>query len=197
MKKRIALTALLMLLVAAIAPLAIHALATPGDQTDPLVTRSYVNLRIAELGAEISMLQHQLATMPVGGGTAPGTVNQDQLFAEIMLYFENMYGEMLRRAAANVQGPGGATALWTVLQAQPGQRIVFDAGADFIVRTGAATVVAPVVDVGIPDVTAGRDVTNGQAVGLNHLMLVPQTDGRGVLFSQPSWIMIRGGHVVQ
>ncbi|MCL1882496.1 MAG: hypothetical protein FWF81_01910 [Defluviitaleaceae bacterium] len=188
--------------------------AQPGDADDPLVTRRYVDERIAQLSEEVATLRGILAGIAPGAvpgtspattptpGTAPNLSNipqseRDILFADMMLYFETMYGERLAQALEQIPGPGGPEfmpqrAYFTVLNPQAGQTITFDGGTEFILRGGAATAMAGVN--GIPNVTSGTDIQNGENIGLNHLHMVPATDGRGVLFSRESWIMIRGGH---
>ncbi|MCL2217637.1 MAG: hypothetical protein FWB91_11550 [Defluviitaleaceae bacterium] len=190
------ITVVAVLLVSAAAYLYMPIMAQPGDANDPLVTRRYVDDRISQLEDEIAVLRHLLTGIPPGG-TLPGTggatpgaglgaADMDALFAEVMLYFELMYGEMLRAAA-------GVTP-FDALHVPAGTTMVFERGAEFILRTGQGRVVAG--PNGIVDATAGRDVGNGEELSRNHLMMVPATDGRGVTFTTDVWIMIRGGYQI-
>ena len=96
--------------------------------------------------------------------------------------------------------PGGAPAVggqvvpFTPLFVPGGSTLIAEAGVEFILRSGSANVIAG--PNGLVDVTAGRDVGNGQAVSRNHLMLVPATDGRGLSFVSDAWLMIKGGFTV-
>jgi len=177
--------------------------AQPGDANDPLVTRRYVDDQITELRNEIATLRHMITGMTAGGQQpggqwpgeqAPGAgftqADRDAIFMEVMLYFETMYGDMLRNAATNAAG----IVPFDVLNVPAGTRITFDAGVEFILRSGNATVVAGVN--GIPDITAGLDIGNGQRISTNHLLMVPVSDGRGAMFTTDSWIMIRGSYRV-
>lgn len=70
------------------------------------------------------------------------------------------------------------------------------AGAMVVVRRGSATVKDPTTN-GIPDLTAGTDLFDGQAVPLNHLLLIPRSDGRGIVARGPVWVMYRGEVVIR
>ena len=178
--------------------------AQPGDAEDPLVTRRYVDSRIAVLEAQIDMLTHLLMDAILGGGLQPGTqlpvlppvgggftpADRDALFADIIFHFELMYGEMLRTAVANVAPP--QVVPFEVYFAPEGSTIIFEAGVEFILRSGEATVVAG--PNGLANLTAGHDVQNGQTIYRNHLLLTPVTDGRGVHFTTGAWFMIRGNY---
>lgn len=191
----------------------------PGGADDPLVTRRFVEERIAQVTDEIAVLRNIVATLspgavaqnvpPAQGTTAGFTqTDRDALFAEIMLYFELVYGERLNQALANVPAPGGSpdnvspppsatpqTVAFEVLHMQAGQTITFESGTEFILRGGSAVALTGPYN-GIPDVTAGADVMNGQAIGSNHLMIIPVTDGRGMIFQTESWVMVRGGYTI-
>jgi hypothetical protein len=182
--------------------------AQPGDTADPLVTRRFVEESIAQLSEEIAVLRGIIAAISpsslpnVTPQTAPNIPlsERDAFFAEIMEYFEAVYGARLDMALQLVPGPGdepreGQVVVFTVLNPQAGQIITFHAGTEFILRGGRATAVTGPYN-GIPDVTAGADVMNGEEIGLNHLMMIPFTDGRGVHFHAESWIMVRGGYTI-
>jgi len=83
---------------------------------------------------------------------------------------------------------------FTPLFVPRGSTLFAEAGAEIILRSGNAIVVAG--PNGLVDVTAGRDIGNGQAASRNHLLLVPATDGRGLQFTSDAWLMIKGGFVI-
>jgi len=154
--------------------------AQPGSASDPLVTQRYVDELIAGLQAQINALQSQINAgggtgQPSGGGITPG--ERTAIVNEILLTM----GESQVIPFTPVFVPSGST-------------LIANAGVEFILRSGSATVIAG--PNGLVDVTAGRDIANGQAVSRNHLMLVPATDGRGLNFISDSWIMIKGGFVI-
>jgi hypothetical protein len=213
----IALAAILITVVAYSATTAEAA----SETADPLVTRRFVEGLLAPITDELATLRNAIATIspnalptatPIPGATplplpittpTPGTTtisesDMDELFALVMYYFETMYGERLDAALANIPGPAGEphppqTAAFTVLNPQAGQILTFDAGTEFILRGGSAVALTGIYN-GIPDVTAGTDVMNGERIGLNHLMIMPVADGRGIVFQSESWLMVRGGY---
>jgi len=154
------------------------AYAQPGTANDPLVTQRYVNERIAELQAQITALQNQQ-----GGGTnIPGTATLSQAERDALI------SEITQAVTA------GQVVPFTPLFVPRGSTLIADAGAEFILRSGTATVIAG--PNGLVDVTAGRDIGNGLPISRNHLILVPATDGRGLLFATDAWLMIKGGYVI-
>ncbi len=80
---------------------------------------------------------------------------------------------------------------WKVVELSPGQQLIGAAGAELIVRTGQAAAVDPVGN-GIPDVTAGTNIAPGRNVPLNHHLIIPRTDGRGISAGTKSVVMYRG-----
>jgi hypothetical protein len=81
---------------------------------------------------------------------------------------------------------------WEIANLEAGQVFVGQAGTEFILRSGRATVVDPTGS-GIPDLTNGTNLTNGSSVPANRLCLVPRSDGRGLKASSAVIIMHRGG----
>lgn len=87
-----------------------------------------------------------------------------------------------------------------VVEMKPGQEMILESGSEFIIRSGKAVVIST-QDGGLPDLTAGKDLANGQLIPHNHLILVPRDDGRGfkiVPEQVPStgWILVRGSYTV-
>lgn len=80
---------------------------------------------------------------------------------------------------------------WQVADLAPGQQLIGAAGTEFIVRAGQTVVVDPVGS-GIPDVTAGLNVTAGQFPVLDHLFIIPRTDGRGISARTKAIVMYKG-----
>ena len=182
--------------------------AQPGDATDPLVTRRYVDARIGELSAQVSRLEAMLE----GGGTAgfqpapgsqpaPGTglpggapppaegglpsFSAEQIAMDVLAMVESRLAGILAQPQV---------VPFDIYSVPAGQRLYFEAGAEFILRTGTA--VAITGEVGFVDITAGRDVLGGETISHNHLHLVPADDGRGLRFDTGGWIMIKGGYRV-
>ncbi len=79
-----------------------------------------------------------------------------------------------------------------------GSQLVFGASTEFIVRRGTAVLVDPDQN-NLPDLTSGIDIVAGEEIPLNHHMLCPRRDGRGLIVAADSaefWIMIKGEYIV-
>lgn len=166
--------------------------AQPGDAHDPLVTRRYVDNRINELTAQIARLEEMIS----GGHTAPQAPAGAPQQAPTAPQAPAVPPDGTQRPPAghdefirNLE-----VATFTTYSVPRGRRIYFEAGAMFILRTGNVTAVTG--PSGFADVTAGRDVTNGETISHNHLLVVPVADGRGLQFNTNGLIMILGGYEV-
>ena len=163
--------------------------AQPGDANDPLVTRRYVDNRINELAAQIARLEAMItgqqvvpqapAVTPPGGNVPPA---------------DNQPPETLQPDDDDEFLESAGVISFSAYYVPQGRRLYFDAGAWFILRTGDVRAVTGVN--GLIDLTAGRDVIDGETVNRNHLFFVPVADGRGVQFHTSGWIMIIGGYQV-
>lgn len=185
--------------------------AQPGDAVDPLVTRRYVNERVDAIWSEIQALRAENAALRLiveaGGTTAApdGTINLEALtetiLTEVLLTFEDLYGDRLRNIdGLNQQQPPAETEReleFTTINVAYNQVLTLDNGAEAILRNGNAVIVAE-GNVGLVDMTAGRDIRAGESVPRNHLLIAPRTDGRGLRFtSESSWVMVRGSFTLE
>ena len=105
--------------------------------------------------------------------------------------------KLLKGNGTGVSQESNSSSL-TIIQLQPTQTLYGGSGTEIIVRTGKVTVTST-DDSGIADVTSGKDITAGQAVELNHLLIVPR-EGRGIKPDQKSkqdiFVMVRGSYSI-
>lgn len=121
---------------------------TPGSSGDPVVTKSYVDSRVADLKALIG------------------------------------------------QNSGGNAASYMPLQIASGKTLLGAEGSEIILRSGEATGIDNGAN-GISDITAGKDLRTGDAVSLNHLILIPREDGRGIKATTEIWVLIKGSYQIK
>jgi hypothetical protein len=118
----------------------------PGSVADPIVTKSYVDQKLASLGF---------------GDTAGETAGKTLAVAEM----------------------------------SKGHSLIAFEGTEFIVRNGKAVSFSKTTD-GIPDLTDGKDLKAGTTIPVNHLLLFPRDDGRGIKHNDGDtvkiYVMIRG-----
>ena len=154
--------------------------------------RNFIYPAIIAVLAGLLLLSH-LSTPAIAqpGTAADPLVTQryvDDRIAELQAQINALQGEQPSGT------PGGQVVPFTPLLVPAGSSLIADAGVEIILRSGIATVIAG--PNGLVDVTAGRDIQNGETVNRNHLLLVPATDGRGLYFASDAWLMIKGGFVI-
>ncbi|MBO8164270.1 MAG: hypothetical protein H0Z34_11215 [Brevibacillus sp.] len=78
----------------------------------------------------------------------------------------------------------------------PGETLYGFAGTEFIVRTGRVVAVPGQNGDGLTDLTAGADLQGGTLVELNHLLLIPRSDSRGLRlapdYNGKAYVIVRG-----
>ena len=84
---------------------------------------------------------------------------------------------------------------YTPIQLTAGQKMTGGAGTEIILRSGIATAIGNSEN-GIADLTGGTDLMTGTTVELNHLLLVPRSDGRGITAVTDIWVMVRGEYSI-
>ena len=129
-----------------------------GDADDPLVTLSYLNETVL-----------------------PKLLSQTDEKAKVR---QTELANQLSQVMA--QGGGGASASYTVVTLNPGQRMDLDIGCEVLLRVGSATAGAA-VDPALVDVSAGGELYSGGALVRNHLYLATMSD---------HYVLARGGYRV-
>ena len=74
-----------------------------------------------------------------------------------------------------------------------GQRLLGGGGTEMILRSGEAAAIDNGSN-GVSDLTSGLDLMTGDRVELNHLLLIPRDDGRGITALTEAWVMVRGDY---
>lgn len=144
---------------------------TPGSVDDPVVTKSYVD--------------EQIKQALNGKGTTGGSSS-------------NSGGSNSNSGNSNSGTNAEADAI-EIVQLAVGKVLVAEGGAEAVVRTGDA-VAYSTTNVGISDLTAGVDITNGKKVPTNHLIWFPR-DGRGIQAAPNAKngliIMVKGNYTIE
>ncbi|WP_054957728.1 hypothetical protein [Paenibacillus dakarensis] len=133
-----------------------------------------------------------------GAGTAqPGTTDDPVVTKS---YVDQQIQQALGGGTTQPGNPGTTTEdEIKVVTLKPGKILIADAGAEFIVRSGKAIIYTQDSN-GVADLTDGKDLLNGQAAPLNHLLSFPR-DGRGIKVKDGVTsnliVMVRGGYTIQ
>lgn len=88
-------------------------------------------------------------------------------------------------------GTGEGAGQWQIEEIKAGGIFLGGTGTEVLVRTGQAVCVDPTTT-GIPNLTTGANIFNGQSIPRNNLILVPRQDGRGLKANTDVIIMYRG-----
>ena len=97
---------------------------------------------------------------------------------------------------AQLKSGGVSSGTYKAVQLTAGQRLIGGEGTEVILRSGEATAIDNGAN-GVSDVTAGSDLMTGQSIGLNHLLLIPRNDGRGLQAHTEAYVMVRGSYTIQ
>jgi hypothetical protein len=88
---------------------------------------------------------------------------------------------------------------YTVVELKQGQKLRAKSNSlEIILRQGGtAVVISPFKNQGIADLTAGVELQNGEKLPVNHALLIPRADGRGIsVTSDIAYIMARGDYEI-
>lgn len=157
-----------------------------GTANDPLVSLSYVN-DVLKPQIEASIIS-KLTGVPIQAPTATssdsisqnGTNKEDQLI---------------------VVGGGttSSTDKFEAIQLTKNQRIrSADGSLEIIARPGCdAVIVSPFETQGLSDITDGTELKANAKAPINHLLLVPRADDRGIMVTSAiGFIMVRGDYEI-
>ncbi len=146
---------------------------TPGSEQDPIVTQSYVEQKSEQIKYYIDSLIEKIN----GDNSA-----QNQEIAKLREELKN---------AANAAGK------FQVVELQKDQILIAGEGAEIIPRSGKFSAVEDAYG-GLSDITAARDLKNGEAVVNNHMLIAAMGEGRGLkALADKSFLIIKGTYTLQ
>ncbi|MCX7771663.1 MAG: hypothetical protein N2376_00945 [Clostridia bacterium] len=158
----------------------------PGSDTDPLVTKSYVDQQIAKLQAQAG-----------SSGTSSGTVD-----AQTITQLQTDVGDLTKfiiDAMTEIQTlKARVDALekgFVTVQVKAGQKLLVSSGSEAVLRSGKATAIKGSKG-SLVDVTGAAELANGAFVALNHLVISSESDGRGLLIKADGYVLVRGPYSV-
>ena len=143
-----------------------------GTQSDPLVTKSYVDAKISQVSGSNS----ESSTKDLESRLAA----QEQLISSLSQQIEKL-------AESN--------NTYEIVTVPAGSTIHGKQGSEMIIRSGEGTIVASAAG-GVQDVTDGVDLAGGVKAPNNNLLLIPREDGRGIVAHKAMVVMVRGGYTI-
>jgi len=140
----------------------------PGSTSDPVVTLSYVEMKMNQLKEELRSEFSNLSTSQVTDG---------------------------KEADSTSQTEEAQSTVFKVIELKSGDEVYLGESTELILRAGEAlTIEGP--GGGLADLTTGIDLKNDQVVPLNHLNLAARGDGRGISAVTDGWVLIKGKYTI-
>jgi hypothetical protein len=151
--------------------------AAPGSEQDPIVTQSYVEQKSEQIKYYIDSLLAQETA---------------KLKAELELKEQEI--AKLREEIKNAANTAGK---FQVVEMQKGQMLIAGEGAEIIPRSGKFSAIEDAFG-GLSDITAAKDLKNGEAVVNNHMLIAARGEGRGLkALADKSFLIIKGTYTLQ
>lgn len=157
--------------------------ASQGTETDPLVTKSYIDNVVAP-----SILTSLESTLDQRETTLTDTFN-----AAIAQYKADTEALLADAGQGTTTEPENSSVFKVVVLTK-GQTLRCSTGAELLLRSGTATVVAT-SSPGLIDSTWGTTLASGNELLTNHLYLIT-ADNRGLSASTDVTVMVRGSYTI-
>ena len=154
----------------------VGALATGGDQGDPLITLSYLN---------------QTAIPQIVKQVEEKTAARQK---ELEQTFTNQINQYKQTAGQTGPAGSGGGASYTLVTMSSGQVMRLELGCEVLLRVGTLTVRAD-SSPALVDVTSGGTVNSGASLAKNHLYMATIAD-RTLTASGTVKVLVRGGYSV-
>jgi len=132
-----------------------------------------------------------LSPFGLSGSANPGNAS-DPLVTQSYVHLA------IHQALAGIEQGSAAsnqTPMFAPVQVLAGQVILGGEGAVLILRSGVAVANVPATD-GIVNTTSGADLFNDHVVELNHYLIIPRADGRGVRALTDTWFLVKGEYQI-
>lgn len=175
----------------------------PGSNNDPVVSKSYVDARISEIKALMNVnntsTNTNTGTTINTGTTVIDNTSKEKIVEEVIAVIEALYGDKLKETEVSTEKVPVQTQedpAFLPVQLLSGQRLIGGEGAEIIFRSGRANVYSE-NDMGVIDVSLGKELFNGENISVNHLLIVARKDGRGVRSIEDSWFMVKGSYSIK
>ncbi|HOM42547.1 MAG TPA: hypothetical protein PK481_03320 [Bacillota bacterium] len=149
----------------------------PGSEQDPIVTQSYVEQKSEQIKYYIdSMLAQETA----------------KLKTELELKEQE-----IAKLREEIKDAAKAAGKFQVVEMQKGQMLIAGEGAEIIPRSGKFSAIEDAFG-GLSDITAAKDLKNGEAVVNNHMLIAARGEGRGLkALADKSFLIIKGTYTLQ
>lgn len=167
--------------------------------SDPLISKSYLdNVFLGQITSYVDTKLTEV-TSYVDTKLAEVTSYVDTKMTEVKSYVDTKLAEVASSADTEVTELPSPSTSYEIITLYNGQALYATESMEFILRPGSsATVVSPIPENGIADLTSGTELYNGAPVPINAYCLIPRGDGRGIICtSEAAYIMVRGAYEIK
>ncbi len=122
---------------------------------------------------------------------------KDEIKAEAQAEAEN---EKEAEEAPEIQEVAAPNMGYEVVELSKDQKLSSKNGTvEIIVRPGSSAVAfSDIPENGLSDISEMKEVLNGEQVGINHALIIPRNDGRGIVItSDKAYVLVRGDYIVE
>lgn len=124
---------------------------------------------------------------------------KEEIFAELVLRDEQSATDETETAEKSEETQTAYVG-YVVVELTKDQKLSSANGTvEVIVRPGSAAVAySDIPENGLSDISEMKEVLNGQQVGINHALIIPRNDGRGIVItSDKAYVLVRGDYIVE
>lgn len=111
-------------------------------------------------------------------------------------YVDDKINQVMNMIGTDSSGSVAAGGSYVPVSVGVGKTIVGGEGTEMILRAGKGDIVISGRE-GIVDATTGQALYNGHKATLNHIMIVPRNDGRGVKVTEAAWFLVKGSYTIK
>lgn len=83
-----------------------------------------------------------------------------------------------------------------ILVLLPEEKLIPATGSELMLRTGKAIIIKGKTEQGLVDLTTGEELKPGSLISINHLLINPRSDGRGIKAKSKVILLIRGSREI-
>lgn len=185
----------LAVLIICILTIATASAAEPGSNSDPVVSKSYVDARINEVKSLINGNTNINTNTQQNSTTTNSTSNDTQkIVDEVLAVVQVLYGDKIDKLDKSINSE--EEQAFVPVELNEGQILIGGEGAEIIFRSGKARAYSE-NEMGLIDVSSGTELFSGDSIEPNHLLIVGRNDGRGAIALEHSWFTVKGGFTIK
>ena len=119
----------------------------------------------------------------------------DVLLPDIDSRIDKKVTTTVNEAMQSTESMQGGGESFVLVNVDKGYKLIGDEGTEIVLRSGSGTIIATKQG-GLADLTAGADLADGTVIPLNHHLLIPRSDSRGMAFDAKAIVLVKGSYKI-